>query len=431
MYDSVTARFLQEDDPGYSDPNDPLSLNLYTYCHNEPIMYTDPTGHEYTQWDAAHLSDTDKKRILEETAIWYKYNELMLSSTKGTYDYASFAAKANEAHDISEAIRDAYRGGNDYGTAEGYTNTYYYSYPVYRDKKASIDMRDVMNIASYTGITFNGGQSIPTPTATSMSTPTSTPGSLEEKASRLWRQFNEEPSWNSFWTAEGASFEVDKQTWGKLFDVRLDSGWSGESWELKRDTAETIFWMALFHKAQSGTIIPQDRYIQAPYANNNAPTYVNELEGWSIVNKNATSKAPTNSPKLSASVAGDNMGFAGVGNRGAGKSPQLKIDSAQFGKKVGKHAQDYGLDPKSSQSRQWVNDHINNIHGSPDEVRQGTWRGLGDKLPDGNRADGNALFYRQGNDIVVTDMTGNFVTILKDGAIQNTRFQGATTIFTK
>ncbi|MDQ2087860.1 hypothetical protein RBH29_15620, partial [Herbivorax sp. ANBcel31] len=27
------------------DPNDPLSLNLYTYCHNEPIMYFDPTGH--------------------------------------------------------------------------------------------------------------------------------------------------------------------------------------------------------------------------------------------------------------------------------------------------------------------------------------------------------------------------------------------------
>ncbi|MDQ2087131.1 hypothetical protein RBH29_11910, partial [Herbivorax sp. ANBcel31] len=29
----------------WGDPNDPLSLNLYTYCHNEPIMYFDPTGH--------------------------------------------------------------------------------------------------------------------------------------------------------------------------------------------------------------------------------------------------------------------------------------------------------------------------------------------------------------------------------------------------
>jgi hypothetical protein len=44
MYDPKTARFLQED-TYTGDRNDPLSLNLYTYCHNEPLMYTDPTGH--------------------------------------------------------------------------------------------------------------------------------------------------------------------------------------------------------------------------------------------------------------------------------------------------------------------------------------------------------------------------------------------------
>jgi len=43
-YDSKTARFLTEDSY-MGSPNDPLSLNLYTYCHNEPMMYTDPTGH--------------------------------------------------------------------------------------------------------------------------------------------------------------------------------------------------------------------------------------------------------------------------------------------------------------------------------------------------------------------------------------------------
>jgi RHS repeat-associated protein len=44
MYDSKTARFIQEDTYA-GDPNDPLSLNLYTYCHNNPIVYWDPTGH--------------------------------------------------------------------------------------------------------------------------------------------------------------------------------------------------------------------------------------------------------------------------------------------------------------------------------------------------------------------------------------------------
>ena len=44
-YDSVTARFLTEDTVT-GDRNDPLSLNLYTYCHNEPIMYDDPSGNK-------------------------------------------------------------------------------------------------------------------------------------------------------------------------------------------------------------------------------------------------------------------------------------------------------------------------------------------------------------------------------------------------
>jgi RHS repeat-associated protein len=44
MYDPKTARFLQEDTYG-GNAEDPLSLNRYTYCHNDPIKYTDPTGH--------------------------------------------------------------------------------------------------------------------------------------------------------------------------------------------------------------------------------------------------------------------------------------------------------------------------------------------------------------------------------------------------
>ncbi len=47
MYDPTTARFLQED-TYTGDINDLLSLNLYTYCHNEPLMYWDPDGHNYT-----------------------------------------------------------------------------------------------------------------------------------------------------------------------------------------------------------------------------------------------------------------------------------------------------------------------------------------------------------------------------------------------
>ena len=44
MYDPVTARFIQAD-TYLGNLNDPLSLNLYTYCLNNPHKYVDPSGH--------------------------------------------------------------------------------------------------------------------------------------------------------------------------------------------------------------------------------------------------------------------------------------------------------------------------------------------------------------------------------------------------
>lgn len=48
MYDPTTARFLQED-TYTGEIDDPLSLNLYTYCANNPLMYFDLTGNVYIQ----------------------------------------------------------------------------------------------------------------------------------------------------------------------------------------------------------------------------------------------------------------------------------------------------------------------------------------------------------------------------------------------
>ena len=40
FYSPAIARFIQED-TYYGD-----GLNLYVYCHNNPVMYVDPSGHE-------------------------------------------------------------------------------------------------------------------------------------------------------------------------------------------------------------------------------------------------------------------------------------------------------------------------------------------------------------------------------------------------
>jgi len=55
----VVARFVSAD-TYYGQSSDPLSLNLYTYCHNEPLMYSDPTGHsDEFDYDALLASITE------------------------------------------------------------------------------------------------------------------------------------------------------------------------------------------------------------------------------------------------------------------------------------------------------------------------------------------------------------------------------------
>ena len=43
-YDPAIGRFISRDSVT-GEKTDPLSLNLYTYCHNRPIIGSDPSGH--------------------------------------------------------------------------------------------------------------------------------------------------------------------------------------------------------------------------------------------------------------------------------------------------------------------------------------------------------------------------------------------------
>ena len=77
MYDPVTARFMQED-TYVGQQRDPLSLNLYTYCHNSPLLYWDPTGHSdeyvtksvgYYDYHGTYLSLDPANDSSEEAAL--------------------------------------------------------------------------------------------------------------------------------------------------------------------------------------------------------------------------------------------------------------------------------------------------------------------------------------------------------------------------
>ena len=56
-YNPSTGRFINRDSY-LGKRSDPLSLNLYTYCRNNPIRYIDPSGHSY-----ATLPNGDKMSI--------------------------------------------------------------------------------------------------------------------------------------------------------------------------------------------------------------------------------------------------------------------------------------------------------------------------------------------------------------------------------
>ena len=65
-YDSTIARFLTED-TYRGEKTDPLSLNLYTYAHNNPILYVDPSGHVIEL--SSEATEAEKKQY--ERAIAY------------------------------------------------------------------------------------------------------------------------------------------------------------------------------------------------------------------------------------------------------------------------------------------------------------------------------------------------------------------------
>lgn len=92
----------------------------------------------------------------------------------------------------------------------------------------------------------------------------------------------------------------------------------------------------------------------------------------------------------------------------------LTVDSAQFGAKIGKHAQDYGLDPSAESTREFFRNEINRIVSDADERRYGDWRGQ--EYP--------VVFHIKGDDVVVESKNGEFITILK-GGVSNARVKNA------
>ncbi len=87
---------------------------------------------------------------------------------------------------------------------------------------------------------------------------------------------------------------------------------------------------------------------------------------------------------------------------------KFSISQEQLGKKMGRHLREWGLDPSLDQNK--FISIINEIVREADQIVLGDFMGQG---PGGSR--GPVLFFIKGNDVVITTLNGEFVTIMKDG----------------
>ena len=76
-YQASIGRFISRD--SYKGKNtDPLSLNLYTYCYNNPIIYTDPSGHKISDLlKPIFPSPTPTPKIIDPNCVKDVYQKVV------------------------------------------------------------------------------------------------------------------------------------------------------------------------------------------------------------------------------------------------------------------------------------------------------------------------------------------------------------------
>ena len=114
-YDPSIGRFISEDSYWGEDTN-PLSLNLYTYCFNDPIRFIDPTGHRpdediFSEGRKKAQADWLMREIDKNKAIW---GEEERGAGKNRKEWTSAQKEANKrANELRAELLYLERGNSD------------------------------------------------------------------------------------------------------------------------------------------------------------------------------------------------------------------------------------------------------------------------------------------------------------------------------
>lgn len=96
----------------------------------------------------------------------------------------------------------------------------------------------------------------------------------------------------------------------------------------------------------------------------------------------------------------------------APSASNISFSNEQIGKKIAKHAGDWGLDPSNASDRQAFIDITQGIINYADQITTGEWRDQPNPC----------TFYRKGDDVVIVNAYGEYVTTMKGGA-SNARYK--------
>jgi RHS repeat-associated protein len=125
-YNPYIGRFISEDSYWGEDDN-PLSLNLYTYCFNDPIRFIDPTGHDpydeiianaktqsQINWIINEMDDQKEKWFAEEQGAGKDQKMLTQNQINANYRASQLRAQLLSLEkgnpDLQNLIRDDEKG---------------------------------------------------------------------------------------------------------------------------------------------------------------------------------------------------------------------------------------------------------------------------------------------------------------------------------
>ena len=134
-YNPAIGRFISED-TYWGDSADPLSLNLYIYCANNPIVFWDPSGHKI---------ELSEEATVKQTIQYYRAIEYLRTSEEAT---ALIDALENLPDTITIVINE--------DTCDGYS---------FGDKRTNwtYDGTNILNWNPYLGLVLGNKSSVLSP----------------------------------------------------------------------------------------------------------------------------------------------------------------------------------------------------------------------------------------------------------------------------